>query len=421
MTVSSDLDRDESVLTDEASHLQNYCIALQPICDANLEHVADELLYRESATATFAKVSDDQAMVATARVCHIAFYEIGIERLVGKRQMFVNAPRDILLRSDVWPPTPEQLVVEVLENVVGDAEVLAALGRIRELGFPIALDDFVLTPETEPLLDLASIVKIDMMRPLDEQAVARYKNRGLRLLAEKVEDMETFERLRALGFELFQGYFYARPATQKALSSARSNNHAALLRLVSAIYKCNTDFKEIQNIIAQDAQFTFLLLRYANSARFHYRGVIETIFQVLLALGLKEVRNLAITMLIANHGPASKLLLSRALIRANMCERLAGAAGQGAESAFLAGLLSMMEPLLGKSLPALMKELSLAEDLIDAVLVQKGPLGSLLKDVASFERAEISGWPPKRVEMFNRTWMKSQVWATETLSMIDEV
>jgi len=67
----------------DVSPLQNYCVALQPICNGDLEHVADELLYRESATATFANVADDQAVMATARVCHIAFYETGIESLVG--------------------------------------------------------------------------------------------------------------------------------------------------------------------------------------------------------------------------------------------------------------------------------------------------------------------------------------------------
>lgn len=412
---------DDSVLMEDVFPLQDYCIAMQPICDGDLEHVGDELLYRESASATFADVADDQAMIATARVYHIAFYEVGIERLVGKRRMFVNVPRDMLLKPELLPPCSEQLVIEVLESVAGDPEVLAALGRIRALGFEVALDDFVLTRETEPLLRVASIVKIDMQQPFDERAVAWYKKLGLRLLAEKVEDIETFERLRALGFELFQGYFYARPETQKALSSSRSTNHAALLRLVRALYHSSADFKEIERIVAQDAQLTFLLLKCANSAGLHYRGKIETIFQALLALGLKQVRSMATTLLMANNGPASKLLLSRALTRAGMCERLAGTVAQSAESAFLVGLLSMMGPLLGKSLPTLMKELSLAGELIDAVLERKGPLGLLLKDVESFEGAKMRGWPPERVERFNRTWMESQVWTTEVLSMVDEV
>lgn len=408
--------------SEEASHLQNYCLAMQPICDGTLEHIADELLYRDSATAAAANVTEEQAMIATTRVCHIAFYEIGLERLVGKRQVFVNASRDMLLRPELLPPDSEQVVVEVLESVTGDPAVLASLQHICSLGFKIALDDFVLTSETAPLLEFADIVKIDMMQPFDEQSISHYKNKQIKLLAEKVEDIETFERLRALGFDMFQGYFYARPETHQALSSTRSNNHAALFRLVSAICKQSSDFKEIQSIIVQDPQLTFLLLRYANSAYFHYRGEIETILQVLLALGLNRVRNVALTLLIANNGPASKLLLARALIRADMCERLANnTVRQGGESAFLAGLLSMMSPLLGASLQTFIKDLSLSEELVNAVLAREGELGALLQDVESFENAQTSGWSPKRIEMFNRTWMKSQVWANEMLSMLNEV
>lgn len=401
--------------------LQNYCIAMQPICDGNLKHVSDELLYRDSATATHACVGDDEALTATARVCYIAFYEIGVERLVGKRQMFVNTPRDWLLRPELLPSGTGQLVVEVLESVAGDPEVMRALRGIRAKGFQIALDDFVLTRETAPLLEVATTVKVDMLRPLDEAMITRCKKLGLRLLAEKVEDVQTFERMRDMGFELFQGYFYARAETQEALSGKRNNNHAALIRLMSALHKTDSDFKEIERIISQDAWLTFLLLRYANSAAlFHHRGEIQSIFQALLVLGLRQVRNMALTMLFANNGPASKLLLSRALTRAFMCERLASASMQGAESAFLVGLLSMMGQLLDRSLPALLQELRLSRELIDALLAQKGPLGSLLKDVEAFENAQMAGWPPDQIEQLNRTWIKSQVCTTEMLAMVEQ-
>lgn len=400
------------------SPLRDYCIALQPICDANLEYVADELLYRESATATRANVDDEEAMIATARVCHIAFHEAGIETLVGGRDIFVNVPREWLLKPELLPPHPGQLVVEVLETVAADPEVLAALRKIRAQGYRVALDDFILSRETTDLLDVASIVKIDMLQPFDEALVSLCEAKGVRLMAEKVEDVATFDRLRSRGFELFQGYFYARAQTQDALASARNNNHAALCRLIAELQKSDADIREIEHIIAQDARLTFLLLRYANSAYFRYSGQISTIYQVLHVLGLRQVRNIAITMLMANNGPASKLLLGQALTRAAMCERLAAVQVCRAESAFLAGLLSMMGVLLGTSLPALLAELSLSRDIIDAILLQKGPLGTLLKDVEAFECARMSGWHPERIELFNRTWLQSQAWTTDMLTMV---
>lgn len=415
-----DTDCKEAAEDHDATHLQNYCIALQPICDGKLKHVADELLYRESATATFASVADDEAIVATARVCHIAFYEIGVERLVGRRRIFVNAPRDWLLKPELLPPDSGQVVIEVLENVAAEPEVLASLRRIRAMGYEVALDDFVLTEATRPLLEVASIIKVDMLLPFDEEAVALYRAMGLQLLAEKVEDMETFERLRAMGFTLFQGWFYARAETQNAFSSERSNNHAALIRLLVELQKRDAKFRDIERIIAQDAQLTFLLLRYANSALFHYNGKIQTLFQALQVLGLKLAGSLALTMLLANHGPACKLLLSRALTRAGMCERLARMRAEGADSAFFVGILSMMGELLGKSLSQLLEELALSQEIMDALSSREGGLGALLNDIEAFESASMRGWPPERVELFNQTWLQSQIWSTEILSLINE-
>lgn len=413
-------DRGEPIDVGDCSPLQNYCIALQPICDGSLNHVADELLYRESGTATFANISDDQAVEATARVCHIAFYEIGVERLVGRRQIFVNAPRDWLLKPELLPPNSGQVVIEVLESVAAEPDVLASLKRIRAMGYEVALDDFVLTDATKPLLEVATLVKVDVQQPFDEDAITLYKTLGLRLLAEKVEDIETFERMRAMGFTLFQGYFYARAETQEAFSSERNNNHAALVRLLVELQKRDAEFREIERIITQDAQLTFLLLRYANSALFHYNGKIQTLFQALQVLGLRQAGSLALTMLLANHGPACKLLLSRALTRAGMCERLAGIKTAGADSAFFVGILSMMGELLGKSLPQLLGELALSQDIMDALFEREGVLGSLLKDIETFENAKMRGWPPERVELFNQTWLKSQIWSTQILSFINE-
>jgi c-di-GMP-related signal transduction protein len=138
-----------------------YCIALQPICNARLEHVADELLYRSSAKAGVAEI-DDQ-VTATARVCNAAFYETGVEALCGTRKLFFNAPREWLLKPELLPPDVDQVVIEVLESVEGDPEVLEALKELKARGYTLALDDFVLTEATRPLLDLADIIKLDLV------------------------------------------------------------------------------------------------------------------------------------------------------------------------------------------------------------------------------------------------------------------
>lgn len=379
-----------------------------------MRHIADELLYRSHAQARAAHIEDDQ--IATARACNIAFYETGLSKLVGRRQLFVNTPHEWLLKPELLPPHPGQTVIEVLETVKGSPEVLAALHKIRTLGYEIALDDFVLTPETRPLLDVASIVKVDVRQPLNWRDIYLYQSRGLRLLAEKVEDLDTFKRLKSQGFELFQGYFYARPETHHDTSRHRSNNRAALLRLLAELQREDTDYKKLEVLISQDPQLTVMLLKYTNSALYHRKGGILTIQQALNALGLNHARTITLTIMMANNGPASRLLLAQALTRAAMCEHLAD---EQPGTAFTAGLLSMMGLLIDDSLADLLAQIPMTDAVREAILLRRHPLGQLLNDVEAFENARTQDWTAEQTELFNRVWQKSQIWTTETLAAVD--
>jgi len=398
---------------------ENYCIALQPICNNKMRHVADELLYRSSADATFATV-DDQ-MQATARVCNAAFYETGLEKLIGNRKLFFNAPREWILKPELLPPNPEQVVVEVLESVTGEPEIIEALKKVRKLGYDVALDDFILTTETEPLLDVASIIKVDLFEPVREEDIDLYKERGIRLLAEKVEDLETFKHYRDMGFEFFQGYFYARPEVHAETSrKGRGNNRGAQIRILKEAQEEEPDYQVMENLIAQDPQLTFMLLKYVNSAAFRRRSEITTIHQALNTLGIDRVRTIVTTVMLANNGPASRLLLPQALTRAAMCEKLAdGMNGVNTRTAFMVGLMSMMDVLMGTSLDELLQQLPLSAEVKNAILYRQGKLGQLLALIIAFEHAKLAGKSASLVDRLNQAWMVSQVWSNEIMMQVD--
>jgi c-di-GMP phosphodiesterase len=86
------------------------------------------------------------------------------------------------------------------------------LGELRAAGFGIALDDFRFDPGWEALVARADAVKLDL-RELPgaalEATVARLRRPGLYLLAEKVQTRAEYEHCRALGFDAFQGHFFA--------------------------------------------------------------------------------------------------------------------------------------------------------------------------------------------------------------------
>lgn len=369
--------------------------------------------------ATFASVEDQ--MQATARVCNAAFYETGLEKLIGNRKLFFNAPREWILKPELLPPNPDQIVLEVLESVTGEPEILKALKRVRSLGYDVALDDFILNTETEPLLDVASIIKVDLFEPVREEDIDLYKERGIRLLAEKVEDLETFKQYRDMGFEFFQGYFYAKPEVHAETSrKGRGNNRGAQIRILKEAQEEEPNYQVMENLIAQDPQLTFMLLKYVNSAAFRRRSEITTIHQALNTLGIDRVRTIVTTVMLANNGPASRLLLPQALTRAAMCEKLAeGMAGINERTAFMVGLMSMMDMLMGTSLDELMQQLPLSAEIKNAILYRQGKLGQLLGLIVAFEHAHLADKSATLVARLNAAWMESQVWSNEIMMQVD--
>lgn len=187
-------------------------IGRQPIFDRKLRVVAYELLYRH-ADVDRAVISDFDA--ASSEVVVNSLIDVGLDRLVGHAQAFCNFTRGFLLKGAGVSFAPGRLVVEVLETVRPEPEILTALKQLSEAGHQIALDDFILTPETEELVQYADIVKVDVLEQSRAQVASQVfrlrKLKDLTLLAEKVETHEDFEYCQQLGFDFFQGFSLASP------------------------------------------------------------------------------------------------------------------------------------------------------------------------------------------------------------------
>ncbi len=138
----------------------------------------------------------------------------GLERLAQGRRAFLNCTRDFLIRNYATLLPKDTVVVEVLENVNLDDELVAACQRLKHSGYLIALDDFQETPDWDPLIALADFIKVDILATSEEELfrLAReFRNTPVRLLAEKVETYEDFQRTLDWDYDLFQGYFFSRP------------------------------------------------------------------------------------------------------------------------------------------------------------------------------------------------------------------
>jgi len=271
--------------------VQDIFVGRQPIYDRRLDCYAYELLYRAGDVAQ-AGVGDGNQ--ATSQVVYNAFLEIGLDKLVGPRMAFINVTRDFLLSDYTAVIPPHRAVLEILEDVEIDDRLIQAVRRLRARGYQIALDDFIYHPHMQPLVELADIIKIDLMR-LDDAQLAQYVKRlrcyPLQLLAEKVETREQFRRCSALGFEYFQGYFLCRPEVVKGRQMAP--NQVATLRLLARLQDPSVELRELAEIIGHDLSLAYRMLRVINSAEAFLSRKVESVSQAVVMLGTTFVAKLA--------------------------------------------------------------------------------------------------------------------------------
>ncbi|WP_417551403.1 EAL and HDOD domain-containing protein [Marinomonas fungiae] len=397
------------------SQSQSYCVALQPICNAEMIHVADELLYRSTSLMSSAVIDDE--LMATARAINAAFYETGLENLCGSGKLFFNAPREWLFKPELLPPYPNQVVVEVLESVKGDPEVIKAIKHVKSLGYQIALDDFELSEDTKPLLEVADIIKLDMLTQHQPETIELYLERGIQLLAEKVEDLTEFERCKAMGFSLFQGYFYAKPSIRSATDVERSGNTHARLEILQELYQDDVDLAKVEQLVMLEPQLVLRLLRMINSAQYKRANTISHLHQAVTLLGIEKLRTLVSTLVLANDNPCKMLLLPKVLTRAAMCQALArNEFRANPDEAFMVGLLSMADLMLGQSFKQICQQLPLSEDTCHALVDRTGKLGNILTLVITFEKAELRSASHKTVDKLNSYYLESRSWAMNMLA-----
>lgn len=365
-----------------------YCIALQPVCDAHFHHVGDELLYRSSPQANTAEISDP--LLATARACSAAIYDIGLEKLVGNRWLFLNVSSEWLARPELLPTPAEQIVIEITESVAADSETIRAIQVIKAYGYRISWTLGSDDSRTRMLGELADIIKVDTTQPYDKKAIQSLDNGERTFLAEKVDDLDVFKRYRSLGFRLFQGYFFAKPKTHASSMNARRGNQSIQLRLITELYRDTVNLDELAKLIAQDPYLYVTVLKRANSGYFGQGRQITQLKRSLQLLGLIELRTLVATVMLSQNGPVCRLTIKLALTRALMCRLLADPfPGIDRESAFTAGLFSLMDVMLGLPMETLLHEVPLPEDVIVALRSRSGSLGALLTLAEDYEKMAV--------------------------------
>jgi len=396
--------------------MTDFLIGRQQILDKQLNTYAYEILFRGK---QFDLSAQDGATHATNQVITDTILEIGLNNLVGPHLAFINFTTQNLLDKTPLHLPKDRIVVEVLESVRVDQSVVENLRELSALGYTIALDDFVLTPEWLPLLEIADIVKLDILagslkdtRLLIEQ-LRPYR---LKLLAEKVETHEQFQTLNDWGCDYFQGFFFSKPNVVEGKRLGVSQT--ASLQLLGTLNKADVEFTEIATLVSQDVGLSYKLLHYINSAFFALPYRIESINQAITSLGLREIKRWLNILTLSNLSDKPSSVLQVVLLRAKMCELLAREIDQDAEMFFLVAMIHGLDLLLDTPLEKALEQLPLSPKITDAVLHKTGAAGEALQYALDYERwtinhASFYGIAPQRI---GAIYLESIEWWTQHIS-----
>ena len=368
-------------------------VARQAIFDRNRRVYGYELLFRSTSERN--NFDSTAGAQATTEVISNSLFAVGLDNLCGGKQAFVNFDREMLLQEWYKALSAKNTVIELLETVTPDDEILAACRCLVRQGYRIALDDFVFHPDYEPLLQIASLIKVEIesaSRSRQEEMLSAYHGRGIKLVAEKVENYEQFEWARKAGYDFFQGYFFAHPVVMRGQQILAAKVHH--LRLLHEIQQCELDFDHLTSLISEDVAFSYKLIRFASSALFSRRGRIRSIREALVTLGEDNIRRwvaLVVLSRLAEDKPGE--LVACSLIRAKCCGLMGQWVGREVrEQAFLMGLFSLLDALLERPLDEALAEVRLTPT-IKAALLGLAPDGDGLTTLYKLVRHyEVADW-----------------------------
>lgn len=359
-------------------------IGRQPIFDRHNAVWGYELLFRHSGSAGNAAITDPDLATSKVVADGISLARSGLGE---HKQFLINFPAKLLRGDAPYVMPKDSCIVEILETVIPDPEILQALQAIKAAGYRLALDDYIGTPGFEPFLQLADIIKVEVLG----MPVAKLKATvndlaayGGVLLAEKIEDAATLELTKSLGFKLFQGFYFSKPEIipGRKISSSASTK----MQLMQTLSQPELDFDALAAIISRDTSISYRLLRYINSAGFGVRHKIQSINQAIVQLGAKRTRQWLMVVILADIDPSPKAeeLCRSSVHRARFLEQLTQVASPlsmalSPDSMFMLGLFSRLDALLGMTMTEILADMPVDERLRAALLGEADPVHQWLE------------------------------------------
>lgn len=355
----------------------------QPILNGRQKIIAYELLFRSKNDLDQAEIEDD--LLATSTVIVNTLSQFGLDQVLGDKLGFLNVSASFLLSETVNLLPADRIVLEILEDVPISPLIIQRCEQLKEMGFKLALDDFEYRDGHDELFHLIDYVKIDLTitphEKLPEIVKFLRKVTQAQLIAEKVEEVELFAKCASLGFEAYQGFFFAKPTVFKG---KKPQPHQTTLMRIMGELLGDVNLSKLETMFKDNPGLTLGLLKLVNSVGIGGgRQHVESIRQAIVVLGQKQLLRWVQLLLYASpDGAVGSTLMLQVANRARLMELVAKKVNQHqanfSDQAFMVGMLSLADVVMQTPLEEVLQEIGLSDDMQNAILKREGILGELL-------------------------------------------
>lgn len=371
--------------------MTDFYLARQAIHDAGQRLLGYDLLFHSK---ELNKPLLPREIADPAQILVSALLDMGLQDVVGKKLAFINLTKRYVLGELPIPLARKQIVLEIRQDILPGVELISAFKQLKlKHSYTLALDAFDYDSSKAVLVPHVDYIKIDV-HGLDEEQIRHQLELLGRFhrqrIAVGVNDCDTFNICKDLGFEYFQGLFFAKPHAKS--SDGFNEAKRAALKLIKTLYDDGLSANKLNSALAREISLSSVVLNYINSKRFKLTTKVKTISEAANLFGLNSIANWITILALYRINDKCDELMNLSLIRARMCESLSKQQGLNSENGFLLGLLSVLDAIVDQPFIEFQAYLP-----FHGQISSDPALAKVLKTVIAYESSE---WDSPRLNDF---------------------
>lgn len=373
-------------------------LARQPILDRAESIIGYEFFYRN----TYGECVIDDPRHATASVLVNLLNQIGTDSSFGESLAFINTDGPLLLTDILCTLPKEKFVFELSASIKLTARIIDAIRYYSQLGYRFALDNASFHPDYfetfGPLFPYVEFAKFDVNQTDIEQFHLFPNPYGkMKLIAQKVEFFEMKEAYEEIGFEYFQGFYFAHThlITHRRIDPQYLDvmNLFTLLQNDSPIDVICDEFK-YQNILSLQ------LFQFLRSVRPESIEGISSLREMIERIGKNALMQWLLLLIYSKSGTKAideknshaVFATRRTTTMLTLLEKIVPEPTEKqSDDIQLIAMLSLLEGLMNIPMDALFQIIHPKQEIEDALVSHTGILGRIYAATLKLESGDING------------------------------